>query len=204
MLSRVTAATLVRWPPVKYEIRSSWSSLVQLMACRLAGDRPLFEAVMTKLVGFKKIYIVFDGRQARRLLLFSVLNLFIKMCTLVKPYGQWYGVTLVVHTATKMQICCCWRCYRHQSNTVVSSIRVTGSWVVYWLYCNFKLLKDGFVFFQWTNSHDCIFSDWTSNGSWCMGIKGEMSGTVCVTFTWYMYIYELFIAFVCFVVCSLL
>ena len=44
----------------------------------------------------------------------------------------------------------------------------------------------------------------TSNGSWCMGIKGEMSGTVCVTFTWYMYIYELFIAFVCFVVSSLL
>ena len=39
---------------------------------------------------------------------------------------------------------------------------------------------------------------WTSNGSWCMGIKGEMSGTVCVTFTWYMYIYELFIAFVFF------
>ena len=44
----------------------------------------------------------------------------------------------------------------------------------------------------------------TSNGSWCMGIKGEMSGTVCVTFTWYMCIYELFIAFVCFGVCSLL
>ena len=38
----------------------------------------------------------------------------------------------------------------------------------------------------------------TSNGSWCMGIKGEMSGTVCVTFTWYMYICELFIAFVVF------
>ena len=35
----------------------------------------------------------------------------------------------------------------------------------------------------------------TSNGSWCMGIKGEMSGTVCVTFTWYMYIYELFFSF---------
>ena len=50
--------------------------------------------------------------------------------------------------------------------------------------------------------HDKIYS--TSNGSWCMGIKGEMSGTVCLTFTWYMYIYELFIAFVCFVVCSLL
>ena len=29
----------------------------------------------------------------------------------------------------------------------------------------------------------------TSNMSWCMGIKGEMSGTVCVTFTWDMYIY---------------
>ena len=29
----------------------------------------------------------------------------------------------------------------------------------------------------------------TSNGSWCMGIKGEMSGLVCVTFTWDMYIY---------------
>ena len=39
----------------------------------------------------------------------------------------------------------------------------------------------------------------TSNGSWCMGIKGEMSGTVCVTFTWDMYIYELFIAFLLFV-----
>ena len=29
----------------------------------------------------------------------------------------------------------------------------------------------------------------TSNGSWCIGIKGEMSGTVCVTFTCDMYIY---------------
>ena len=45
-----------------------------------------------------------------------------------------------------------------------------------------------------------MITDTTSNGSWCMGIKGEMSGTVCVTFTWnmYMYIYELFIDFVCF------
>ena len=34
-------------------------------------------------------------------------------------------------------------------------------------------------------------ADWwkTSNGSWCIGIKGEMSGTVCVTFTWDIYIY---------------
>ena len=29
----------------------------------------------------------------------------------------------------------------------------------------------------------------TSNGSWCMGIKGEMSGTVYVTFIWDMYTY---------------
>ena len=43
--------------------------------------------------------------------------------------------------------------------------------------------------------HDFCIKFETSNGSWCMGIKGEMSGTVCVTFTWYMYIYELFIAF---------
>ena len=34
----------------------------------------------------------------------------------------------------------------------------------------------------------------TSNGSWCMGIKGEMSGTVCVTLR-YVYIYD-FLAFV--------
>ena len=32
-------------------------------------------------------------------------------------------------------------------------------------------------------------SETTSNGSWCTGIKGEMSGSVCVTFTWDMYIY---------------
>ena len=32
----------------------------------------------------------------------------------------------------------------------------------------------------------------TSNGSWCMGIKGEMSGTVCVTFTWDMYIWVVY------------
>ena len=49
-----------------------------------------------------------------------------------------------------------------------------------------------------------VSTEHTSNGSWCMGIKGEMSGTVCVTFTWYMYIYELFVAFVCFVVSSVL
>ena len=41
---------------------------------------------------------------------------------------------------------------------------------------------------QWGHRDVCITA-WTSNGSWCIGIKGEMSGTVCVTFTWDIYIY---------------
>ena len=41
----------------------------------------------------------------------------------------------------------------------------------------------------------------TSNGSWCMGIKGEMSGTVCVTFTWDMYIYIWVVYSLCFICC---
>ena len=72
----------------------------------------------------------------------------------------------------------CW----HNGERRIESSVILNTWQVIWNVVNY----------------------WTSNGSWCMGIKGEMSGTVCVTFTWYMYIYELFIAFVCFVVCSLL
>ena len=41
----------------------------------------------------------------------------------------------------------------------------------------------------------------TSNGSWCMGIKGEMSGTVCVRFTWDMYIYIWVVYSLCFFCC---
>ena len=41
----------------------------------------------------------------------------------------------------------------------------------------------------------------TSNGSWCMGIKGEMSGTVCVIFTWDMYIYIWVVYSLCFFCC---
>ena len=41
----------------------------------------------------------------------------------------------------------------------------------------------------------------TSNGSWCMGIKGETSGTVCVTFTWDMYIYIWVVYSLCFFCC---
>ena len=53
--------------------------------------------------------------------------------------------------------------------------------------------------------HKLTWIFFTSNGSWCIGIKGEMSGTVCVTFTWDIYIYmSCLLAFVCFVVCSLL
>ena len=47
---------------------------------------------------------------------------------------------------------------------------------------------------------DCIKTV-TSNGSWCMGIKGEMSGTVCVTFTWDMYIYIWVVYSLCFFCC---
>ena len=55
---------------------------------------------------------------------------------------------------------------------------------IYWLSCKTNLLTYG-----------------TSNGSWscwCMGIKGEMSGTVCVTFTWDMYIYIWVVYSLCF------
>ena len=41
----------------------------------------------------------------------------------------------------------------------------------------------------WHNVAPLDHNGLTSNGSWCMGIKGEMSGTVCVTFTWDIYIY---------------
>ena len=41
----------------------------------------------------------------------------------------------------------------------------------------------------------------TSNGSWCIGIKGEMSGTVCVTFTWDIYIYIWVVYSFCFFCC---
>ena len=52
----------------------------------------------------------------------------------------------------------------HQLNTIL--MKQTWSFIAIW--------------------HQCLL---TSNGSWCIGIKGEMSGTVCVTFTWDMYIY---------------
>ena len=39
----------------------------------------------------------------------------------------------------------------------------------------------------------------TSNGSWCMGIKGE--STVCVTFTWDMYIYICVVYSLCLFFC---
>ena len=70
-------------------------------------------------------------------------------------------------------------------------------WGVHWMETQFWQY---FYFLKKEPQRRCSTSNW----SWCMGIKGEMSGTVCVTFTWYMYVYELFIAFVCFVVCSLL
>ena len=52
--------------------------------------------------------------------------------------------------------------------------------------------------FIFDRAHICFTVNWwpklspkhhKSNGSWCIGIKGEMSGTGCVTFTWDIYIY---------------
>ena len=43
---------------------------------------------------------------------------------------------------------------------------------------------------------------WTSNGSWCMGIKGEMSGTVCLTLHEIcIYIYIWVVYSLCFFCC---
>ena len=38
--------------------------------------------------------------------------------------------------------------------------------------------------------------------AWCMGIKGEMSGTVCVTFTWDTYMYMWVVYSFCLFCCS--
>ena len=48
-----------------------------------------------------------------------------------------------------------------------------------------------YYFFHLQDFHQAVvcIQHHTSNGSWCIGIKGEMSGTVCVTFTWDIYIY---------------
>ena len=63
--------------------------------------------------------------------------------------------------------------------------------------------------FEWMNERkelvhillNVLLTSDTSNGSWCMGIKGEMSGTVCVTFTWDMYIYIWVVYSLCFFCC---
>ena len=57
---------------------------------------------------------------------------------------------------------------------------------MYWAYCAHNA-------FLWEKINGRKYLIWrhinTSNGFWCIGIKGEMSGTVCVTFTWDIYIY---------------
>ena len=62
-------------------------------------------------------------------------------------------------------------------------------------YCRMQLL-----FLAWDT---CFLAPkaLTSNGSWCMGIKGETSGTVCVTFTWDMYIHIWVLYSLCFFCC---
>ena len=60
---------------------------------------------------------------------------------------------------------------------------LTGSVFVY------NIMEKRVNGFSWNFYETSGTTQETSNGSWCMGIKGEMSGTVCVTFTWDMYIY---------------
>ena len=54
-----------------------------------------------------------------------------------------------------------------------------------WRHCNAIITQLAFDSTKHLDLHNIP----TSNGSWCIGIKGEMSGTVCVTFTWDIYIY---------------
>ena len=75
---------------------------------------------------------------------------------------------------------------------ILSLIKSTH-WPLIWMIFRLILVIDGSgisctIAVRW--HHDYHWSSlMTSNRSWCMGIKGEMSGTVCVTFTWDMYIY---------------
>ena len=68
--------------------------------------------------------------------------------------------------------------------------------------CNFKKINNWTTTTYAPTSAFDYTTNGTSNGSWCMGIKGEMSGTVCVTFRWDMYIYIWVVYSLC-LVCDL-
>ena len=91
-------------------------------------------------------------------------------------------------------------CYHHSRKCWKVSWYISY-WVILMAHCSHGYLwtHDIEVGASW---RDCdnpeLFGTWlhhfayrgrTSNGSWCIGIKGEISGTVCVTFTWDIYIY---------------
>ena len=106
-------------------------------------------------------------------LLFIALNIYTIDClyhSLFKPFISLTVYTLTVYTIDRLYYLCHW------------------------------LFLPLIIFVGSSNSHDhnvvrksedCMYVNWTwqhnilstSNGYWCMGIKGEMSGTVCVTFT---------------------
>ena len=65
---------------------------------------------------------------------------------------------------------------------LIGILRVTSQWFVQYIRDQQIVTKVPAILWFGTS---CA----TSNGSWCIGIKGEMSGTVCVTFTWDIYIY---------------
>ena len=101
---------------------------------------------------------------------------------------QWYLAEIKQHTAwisnyiptfmLDMIIYPCPECNSRKKNCTKSIVCIIYI-VYYYMYITGST--------YWTGL-ECICLT-TSNGSWCMGIKGEMSGTVCVTFTWHMYIY---------------
>ena len=68
-------------------------------------------------------------------------------------------------------------------------------------YHGLKLPHHAMIWFISYTPLPVLSTEDTSNGSWCMGIKGEMSGTVCATFTWDMYIYIWVVYSLCFFCC---
>ena len=130
-------------------------------------------------------------------------------------HNRWGGV-LIWEVVFSEKFQCHHDCVLTCRFTTAVCGKFSPRWLRIWRLTSTSTSKDGWILCQtslhhvWTTRHGHDSSSYshpkvgTSNGSWCIGIKGEMSGTVCVTFTWDIYIYELFIAFVCFVVCSLL
>ena len=75
------------------------------------------------------------------------------------------------------------------------------SMISYMMWCDVMWCDVIWCDVMWCEVTWCGKEGDTSNGSWRMDIKGEMSGTVCVTFTWDMYIYIWVVYSLCFFCC---